>query len=96
MGLLGDPLTTRPIQTGWEFTFEPYPSWQFRCIDNPDLQFGNSSVWAQTRVQPQSDSQEPLLTLHLCSPVYSKLLIALIGFPRLGVADDHKTTHEHI
>jgi len=59
---LGDPLTTRPIQTGWEFTREPYPSGQFGFIDNPDCQFGNGSVWTWTR----SDGPEPLLTLSLC------------------------------
>ena len=35
MDLLGDPLTTRPIQTGWEFTMEPYSGEQFGCIDDP-------------------------------------------------------------
>ena len=61
MDPLGDPLTTRPIQTGWEFTMEPYPSRQFKFIDDPDRQFGNGSVWTRTRTQ--SDGPEPLLTL---------------------------------
>jgi len=61
MDPLGDPLTTRPIQKCWEFTFEPYPSWQFRIIDYPGRQFGNGSVW--TRTWPRSDSPEPLITL---------------------------------
>jgi len=61
MVLLGDPLTTRPIQTGWGFTIEPYPSWLFRFIDNPDHQFGNSSVWTRTRTR--IDSPEPSPTL---------------------------------
>jgi len=63
MDLLGDPLTTRPIQTGWEFSMEPYPSGRFRCVDDPDPQFGNGSVW--TRTQTRSDGPEPLLTLDL-------------------------------
>jgi len=58
---LGDPQTTRPIQTGWDFACEPYPSWRFGFIDNPGRQFGNSSVC--TRTQTQSNSPEPLLTL---------------------------------
>jgi len=61
MDPLGDPLTTRPIQTGWEFTMEPYPSGQFVFIDDPDRQLGNGSVWTRTRTQ--SDGPELLLTL---------------------------------
>jgi hypothetical protein len=69
MDPLGNPLTTRPIQTGWEFTMEPYPSGQFGFIDVPDRQFGNGLVrtWTQTR----SDSTEPLLTLN--PPCHPKL-----------------------
>jgi hypothetical protein len=65
MDPLCDPLTTRPIQTGWEFTMEPYPSGQFGFIDDPDCQFGNGSVWTRTRTR--SDGPEPLLTLNLSS-----------------------------
>jgi hypothetical protein len=65
MDPLGDPLTTRPILTGWEFTMEPYPSGQFGFIDDPDRQFGNGSVWTRTRTR--SDGPEPLLTL---APAY--------------------------
>jgi hypothetical protein len=61
MDPLCDPLTTRPIQMGWEFTMELYPSGQFGSIDNSDRQFGNRSVW--TRTQTRSDGPEPLLTL---------------------------------
>jgi hypothetical protein len=61
MDPLGGLLTTRPIQTGWEISIEPYPNWQFGCVDNPDNQFGNSSVLARTRTR--SDGPEPLLTL---------------------------------
>jgi hypothetical protein len=61
MDLLGDPLTTRPIQMGWEFTMEPYPSGQFWLIDIPDRQFGNTSVCTRTRTW--SDGLEPVLTL---------------------------------
>ena len=61
MDPLGDPLTTHPIQMGWESTTEPYPSGQFGFIDDPDRQFGNGWVWTQT--QTRSDGPEPLLTL---------------------------------
>jgi hypothetical protein len=61
MDPLGDPLTTRPILTGWELTMEPYPSGQFGFIDDPDRQIGNGSVWTWTRTR--SDGPEPLLTL---------------------------------
>jgi len=61
MDPLGDPLTTLPLQTGSEFTMEPYPSRQLGFIDDPDRQFGNGSVWTWTRTQ--SDGPEPLLTL---------------------------------
>jgi len=44
MDPLGDPLTTRPIQTGWVFSMEPYPSGQFGFIDAADRQFGNGLV----------------------------------------------------
>jgi hypothetical protein len=60
MDPLGDRLTTRPIQTGWGFPMEPYPSGQFGFIDDPDRQFRNGSVWTRTRTQ--SDGPEPLLT----------------------------------
>jgi len=62
MDLLGDPLTTRPFQTGWELTMELYPSGQCGFIDDPDCRFGNGSVW--TRTWTRSDAPEPLLTLH--------------------------------
>jgi hypothetical protein len=61
MDPLGDPLTTRPILKGWEFTMEPYPSGQFGFIDHLDRQFGNGSVWTQTWTR--RDGPEPLLTL---------------------------------
>jgi hypothetical protein len=48
MDLLGDPLTTLPILTDWEFTIEPYQSWPFWLIDNGDSQRGNGSVWTIT------------------------------------------------
>ena len=61
MDLLGDPLTTHPIQMGWEISIEPYPNWRFGWIDNADCQFVNYSVltWTGTR----SDCLEQLLTL---------------------------------
>jgi len=62
MDPMGDPLTTRLIQTGWEFTMEPDPSRQFGFIHDPERQFGNGSVWTRTRTR--SDSPEPLLTLY--------------------------------
>jgi hypothetical protein len=61
MDPLGDTLTTRPIQTGWQFTMEPYLSGQSWCIDDVDRQFGNGSVW--TRTLTQSDGPVQLLTL---------------------------------
>jgi len=61
MDPLGNPLTTRPIKTGWEFTMEPYLSGQFGFIDDRDRQFSNGSVWTQNRIR--SDRPEPLLTL---------------------------------
>jgi len=64
MDPLGDPLTTHSIPTGWEFSMEPYPTGQFRFIDDLDHQSGNSSVW--TRTPTRSDSPELLLTLVVC------------------------------
>jgi hypothetical protein len=61
MDPMGDWLTTRPIQTGWEFTMEPYPSGVFGFIDVPDHQVGNGLVCTRTRTR--SDCPEPLLTL---------------------------------
>ena len=61
MDPLCDPLTTRPIQTGWKFTMKLYPSGQFGFIDDPDRQFGNGLVWTRTRTP--SDGPEPLLTI---------------------------------
>jgi len=70
MDPLGDPLTTCPIQTAWEFTMKPYPSGQFGFIDDPDRQYGNSLVWTQTRTR--SDGPEPLLTLLMTSGTHQK------------------------
>jgi len=61
MDLVGDPLTTHPIQTGGEFSMEPYPSGQFGFIDDPDRRFGNSLVCTRTRTA--SDGPEGLRTL---------------------------------
>jgi len=61
MDPLDNPLTTRPIQTGWELSIELYPNWQFRCIDDLDLIFGNGSVLTRTRTW--SGGLELLLTL---------------------------------
>jgi len=44
MDPLGNPLTTRPIEMGWEFTMALYPSGQFVFIDDLDDQFGNGWV----------------------------------------------------
>jgi len=63
MDPLGNPLTTRPIQTGWEFSMELYRSGLFGFIDDLDRQFGNGSVWFRTRTR--SDGPEPLLTLSM-------------------------------
>jgi len=56
MDPLGDLLTTRPIQMWWEFTNNPYQSWQFGFTDNPDRQFG--------------DGLEPLLTLAVYCDIF--------------------------
>jgi len=61
MDPLGDPLTTRLIQTGSEFTIELYLSVQFGFIDDLNRQLGNGSVWTRTRTR--NDGPEPLLTL---------------------------------
>jgi hypothetical protein len=61
MDPLGDLLTTRLIQTGWEFTMELYLSGQCGFTDDPDRQFGNGCVW--TKAQTRRDSLEPLVTL---------------------------------
>jgi hypothetical protein len=63
MDPLGDPLTARPIQTGWEFTMEPYPSGQFGLIDDPGRQFGNGLIFTRTRTRTRSDGPAQLLTL---------------------------------
>ena len=68
-----DPLKTRPILTGWEFTMEPYPSGQFGFIDDPDRQFGNDSVWTRTRTR--RDGPEPLLTLHSIDAQYQNVAV---------------------
>jgi len=73
MDPLGDPLTTRPIQTGWEFTLKPYPSRQFGFIDNPDHRFGTGSV--STRTRTRSDGPEQLLTLDIAHAVFLQLLV---------------------
>jgi len=59
MDPLGDSLTTRPIQTGWEFTVKPYPCRRFRFVDNSDHEFGNGL--GRTGTRTRSDSPEPLL-----------------------------------
>jgi hypothetical protein len=61
MDPLGNTLTTHQIQTGWDFTMEPYLSGQFGFVDDPDRQFGKGSVWTLTRTQRYG--LEPLLTL---------------------------------
>jgi len=81
MDPLGDPLTTRPIQTGWEFTMEPCPSGQFGFIDDPDRQFGNGSVW--TRTWTRSNGPEPLLTLAVnlvLTLVSADTLLSYLGY----------------
>ena len=74
MDPLCDSLTTGPIQTGWEFTMEPYPSGHFGVIDDPDRQLGNGSVWTRTRTR--SDGPEPLLTLSLTIPALIYMALA--------------------
>jgi len=82
MDPLGDPLTTRPIQTGWEFTMEPYPSRQFGLIDDLDRQFGNGSVWTRTRTR--SDGPEPLLTRAVLSVCCTRCMLYSV-YAVLGV-----------
>jgi hypothetical protein len=83
MDPLGDPVTTRSIQTGLEFTMEPYPSGQFGCIDDPDSQFGNGSVW--TRTLTGSDGPELILTL--CITVLFTTLVGKNTIYRMCNAD---------
>jgi hypothetical protein len=61
MDPLGDPLTARQIQTGWEICIKPCKSWWFQCLHNPDRQSVNTLVptWTNTsHYRP-----EPSLTL---------------------------------
>jgi len=83
MDPLGSLLTTRPNQMGWEFTIEPYLSWQFGFIDIPDSQFGNcsGSTWTLT----QSDGPEPLVSLfplHHVITVYNDMFDHMNGIMR--------------
>lgn len=61
MDPLENPLTTHPNQLGWEISIKQYPKWKFRCIDDLDYHFGNSSV--PSRTQTQCGSMELLRTL---------------------------------
>ena len=61
MDPLGDPLTTHPVQTGWELCIELYPDWWFGWIDNPDRQFGNGL--GLTRTWTRRNGMELLLTI---------------------------------
>jgi len=61
MDLPGKFRTIRPIQTGWELSIEPYPSWRFGCIVIQDHHFTNCPDWTRTRAR--SDILEPLRTL---------------------------------
>jgi hypothetical protein len=63
MDELGDPLTRRRIETGWEVTMQVSLCQQFGFIDDPDHQFGNRTVW--TRTPTQNDCLEPLLPLQI-------------------------------
>jgi hypothetical protein len=54
-------LITRRIQMVWEVSVELCPNWPFKCIDNPERQFVNSSVLTQTRTR--SDCPVPLLSV---------------------------------
>jgi len=61
MDRLGDPLKIQPIQTEWDISIKPYPSWPLDCIGNPDSQFRKRLVG--TRIRTQSDSLVPLSPL---------------------------------
>jgi len=61
MDPLDNPLSTRQIETGREFSNEPYPNRRFGFMDNRDRQFGAGSV--PTLTWTRSDGPEPLLTL---------------------------------
>jgi len=61
--MLHNPLTTHPIQIGWEISREQNPILQFGCMYDPDLQFGDISLVNLTSTR--SDGPEPLLTLAL-------------------------------
>jgi len=70
MDPLGDQLTTRPIQKGWEISIVPRLNLQFRFINNPARQSVKGSVLTPNRTR--SDSPEPLLSL--LSPVLETCL----------------------
>jgi len=61
MDPLGNPLTTRPIHTGWEISMKSCPNWRLRFIDNPDSQFVDGSILTWTLTQ--SDIPEMLIKL---------------------------------
>lgn len=46
---LGDPLTTHPIQRGWEMFIQLYPNSPFGCLDSLDREVDNRSVPIHTR-----------------------------------------------
>ena len=74
---LGDPLTTRPMQPGWDICIELYPSWQFGCVDNAVHQFGNGLV--QTWTLTWSDGPEAVLVL---LKRHGSWRITLVSLPR--------------
>jgi len=63
MDPLDKPLTTHPIQMGWELPVKPYPNWQYGYIGNPDCVFGDSSVVIPTHAQ--CGGLESLLSVQL-------------------------------
>ena len=60
MDPLDNPLSTRPIQMGRDYSIDPYPNGQFGLIAKPDRQFGTGSV--PTRTQTWSDGPQPSIT----------------------------------
>jgi hypothetical protein len=61
MDLLGDPLTTHPIQTGWKITIEVNERFQFGFINNLYHHFRNRSVWTWIRTWSDRLEQLPIL-----------------------------------
>jgi hypothetical protein len=92
MDPLGEPVTTRPIQTSSNIWIQPCPNWHFGCIDNPNRQFGNGSVLTRSRTRSDGPAQLLILLANQSQTLNRCWVVKWLSVVQLPILEFNKCT----